>query len=80
MVRAILPQGPPRIGEAQRAESMSVGGWVFPLGDSFLGGGASDGGFQGGKTRRGRRGTPYANGTDGMIAEAVAELEVSAVF
>jgi len=34
---------------------------VSPLGDSLIGGGASEGGIQGGKPRRGRRGTPFAH-------------------
>ncbi|HAM52262.1 MAG TPA: hypothetical protein DCP92_16790 [Nitrospiraceae bacterium] len=34
-------------------------GWVAPFGDSLSGGGASEGGFQRGKPRRGRSGTVF---------------------
>ena len=34
-------------------------GWVAPFGDSFFGGGASEGGFQRGKPRRGRSGAVF---------------------
>ena len=47
---------------------MRVGGWVAPPGDSLSGGGASEGGVQGGKPRRGRRGAPFATTTTAVRA------------
>jgi hypothetical protein len=60
VVRAILPQGPHAHGERQRAESNERGGMGVPPWGFLIGGGASEGGSQGGKPRRGRRGTPFA--------------------
>jgi len=42
-------------------------GWVSPFGDTFYGGGASEGGVQRGKPRRGRSGTtPCYHGVGGQ--------------
>jgi len=59
--RAILPQGHAR---AERSEAFITGrgrDGCPPLGIPCSGGGASEGGIQGGKARRGRRGTPFAH-------------------
>ena len=59
--RAILPQGHDR---AERSEAYITGrgrDGCPPLGIPLIGGGASEGGIQGGKPRRGRRGTPFAH-------------------
>ena len=61
------PRGPTR-RRAQRGAYKRVGGWVSPPGDSFSGGGASEGGVQGGKPRRGRRGAPFATTTTAIRA------------
>jgi hypothetical protein len=45
VARAIPPQGAPRLGERQRAESRNVGGWVSPLGNSLPGGALRMGGL-----------------------------------
>ena len=58
--RAILPQRGPTPGERSEPLTWRGEGWVSPPGGSFFGGGASEGGVQGGKPRRGRRGTPFA--------------------
>ena len=53
VVRAILPQGPHALGARSAPLMKRVGGWVSPPGDSFSGGGASEGGVQGGETKAG---------------------------
>jgi hypothetical protein len=55
VVRAILPPGAPR------ALIDARGGMGFPHWGFLSGGGASEGGVQGGKPRRGRHGTPFAH-------------------
>ena len=60
VVRAILPQGPHALAARSAATMKRVGGWVSPPGDSLCGGGGSEGGVQGGKPSRGRRGAPFA--------------------
>ena len=73
VVRAILPQGPHALAARSAAPLKRVGGWVSPPGDSLFGGGASEGGVQGGKPRRGRRGTPFATTTTTMGGRGVTQ-------
>ena len=68
VVRAILSQGPHALGARSAPPMKRVGGWVSPPGDSLSGGGASEGGVQGGKPRRGRRGAPFATTTTAVRA------------
>ena len=47
------PRGPTRAPSEARHLLPRVGGWVSPPGDSLFGGGASEGGVQGGETKAG---------------------------